>query len=150
MPLNNIMRGYEFSTGNTAARSSQSLQKSNSLPLNGSLSVNVPLSSPEVMTLNKLNHSKGKKKGCTPKFFLKHFIRKQTSFNNAWIALLQFESFGPCSLKAPKLAPQYKPPFKPSRKKIQISWRFAAPNPKHLLILTGQSVLPLLLRFSIT
>lgn len=61
-PLNNIMSGYEFSTGNSAARSSQSLQKSNGLPLKGSLSVSVPNSSPEVASLNKFSHSEGKKK----------------------------------------------------------------------------------------
>lgn len=46
--------------------------------------------------------NKAKKNSCSSKFFLKYFIRKRTSFNNAWTALLKFESFGVCSIKAQK------------------------------------------------
>ena len=37
---------------------------------------------------------------CPPKFYLKHFIRKKTSFNNVWTALFNFETLGACSFKA--------------------------------------------------
>ena len=40
------------------------------------------------------------KVSCPPKFYLKHFIRKKTSFNNVWIALFNSETLGACSFKA--------------------------------------------------
>ena len=45
---------------------------------------------------------------------LKHYIRKQTSFNNIWTVLLKSELNGVCSLKAISSASFQNHPLKPS------------------------------------
>lgn len=57
------------------------------------------LGSPEVGILHRFSQIKENKKVKSPKLCLKHFIQKQTSFNNVWTALLKSESIGACSLK---------------------------------------------------
>lgn len=71
-------------------------------------------SSTKVVTSFKLRPSKGKKKGSSPKIPLKHFIRKQKSFDNVWTALLKSKSLVACSFKATKEAPQQNLIIKPS------------------------------------
>lgn len=58
--------------------------------------------------------SKERENANSPKFFLKHFIWKQASFNNAQIALSKSESFGACSLKASNSVPERKLHLMPS------------------------------------
>lgn len=54
---------------------------------------------------NNFNSSKGGKSSKASKI-VKHYIRKQTSFNNIWTTLLKLELNRVCSLKAPTSAPR--------------------------------------------
>lgn len=137
-PLTNIMRNYELCSRVIGDNSAQLKQKINVASTNEIQLETAAQLSPESGIFDRFKHAKGSKHVHAPEI-LKHYIHKQTSFNNVWTALLKSALNGVCALKAPSSVSLRKYPSSlPFLMKFQISWRCVAPKFRHPIALIDQ------------
>ncbi|TYK03825.1 exodeoxyribonuclease-like [Cucumis melo var. makuwa] len=116
------MRNYELCSRVIGDNSAQLKQKINVASTNEIQLETAAQLSPESGIFDRFKHAKGSKHVHAPEI-LKHYIHKQTSFNNVWTALLKSALNGVCALKAPSSVSLRKYPSSlPFLMKFQISW----------------------------